>query len=350
MAWEAVMARSMVIGLAAALLASPALAQSEPDYRDDRSSPAALVGSLYNAIARKEYARAWSYFAEPPADSLEAYAAGYADTASVEIRTGTAFEEGAAGSLYYLLPVAISAERPDGSYAQFAGCYTIRLLQPAVQDAPFRPMAIEGADLEATDLPFEEALPTQCGEQQLPANDAVRARADEVFAAAYDQYCMRDAFMVDAAAEPDEFSITFRPSWSGEDGSDETFRLFRYFCSRGAYNEAHVYLMAGYDGEVEFVSFAVPDMDIRYVGDGDTEIESMELLGYGTRIRMTNSEFDPDTRELMANAKWRGLGDASESGLWVFRDGGFQLVRYEIDPTYDGEINPQTVVEVGETP
>ncbi len=344
------MAGRVATGLIAMLMASPAFAQVVPEYRDDRSSASALVGSLYNAIARKEFARAWSYFAEPPADSLEAYAAGYADTTSVEIRTGAPLEEGAAGSLYYLLPVAISAERRDGSYAQFAGCYTVRLLQPANQDTPFRPMAIESADLEATDLPFEEALPTQCGEQQLPANDAVRARADEVFAAAYDQYCMRDAFMVDAAAEPDEFSITFRPSWSGEDGSDDTFRLFRYLCSRGAYNEAHVYLMAGYDGEVEIVSFAVPNMDIRYAGDGDTELESLDLQGYGTRIRMTNSDYDPETRELSASGRWRGLGDASDTGLWVFRDGGFQLVRFEIDPTYDGEINPQTVFDVSETP
>lgn len=344
------MAGRIRIALVAALLASPALAQTEPDYRDDRSNAAALVASLYNAIARKEFARAWSYFANPPADSLEAYAAGYADTASVEIRTGTAFEEGAAGSLYFLLPVAISAARPDGSYAQYAGCYTIRLLQPANQDTPFRPMAIEGADLAATDLPFEDALPTRCGDQELPANDAVRARADEVFASAYDGYCMRDAFADAATADPEEYTLTFRPSWSGEDGSDETFRLFRYFCSRGAYNEAHVYLMAGYDGEVEIVSFAVPDMDIRYAGDGDTELESMELQGYGTRIRMTNSEFDPETRELSAHGKWRGLGDASDSGLWIFRDGGFQLVRFEIDPTYDDEINPQTVFDVSETP
>jgi hypothetical protein len=41
------------------------------------------------------------------------------------------------------------------------------------------------------------------------------------------------------------------------------------------------------------------------------------------------------------------VGDASSRGTWVFADGGFRLIRYEVDASYDGEINPQTIVDYG---
>ena len=105
-----------IVTLAAILVVQPALAQDDPQgpYVDDRSSPQALVRSLYNAINRKEYGRAWSYFSEPPAASVEAYGEGYASTESVELVVGTPAEEGAAGSVYYTLPVAIAARGTDG--------------------------------------------------------------------------------------------------------------------------------------------------------------------------------------------------------------------------------------------
>ena len=62
--------------LVAALCASPtAFAQSA--YLDDRSSAEALVHSLYNAVGRKEYARAWEYFGEKkPAKDFKTFVEG----------------------------------------------------------------------------------------------------------------------------------------------------------------------------------------------------------------------------------------------------------------------------------
>ena len=40
-------------------------------YVDDRSTPRAVIQSLYNAIGTHQYARAWSYFEEPPAADLD---------------------------------------------------------------------------------------------------------------------------------------------------------------------------------------------------------------------------------------------------------------------------------------
>lgn len=48
--------------------------------------------------------------------------------------------------------------------------------------------------------------------------------------------------------------------------------------------------------------------------------------------------------------KLRGVGDASPNGVWTFRDGNFVLVKYDVDASYDGEIEPQTVVDYESAP
>ena len=133
------------------LLAAPALA--EPAYLDDRSDPAALIRSYYNAVARHEYARAWSYFGEAkPVADYPSFTAGYADTESVELSLGPVTTDGAAGSIYASVPVAIAATGPAGT-SVFAGCYTTRQIQPVIQEPPFRPLQIERARLAKADGP-----------------------------------------------------------------------------------------------------------------------------------------------------------------------------------------------------
>lgn len=128
-------------------------------YRDDRSTAEALVRSLYNAIDRKEYLRAWSYFSEEarPGDP-EAFARGYEQTETVAVRVGEAVEEGAAGSVYTQLPVVIRADMADGTVRVFAGCYITRLSQPANQATPpFVPLRIVAGKLDPSEATFEEA-------------------------------------------------------------------------------------------------------------------------------------------------------------------------------------------------
>ena len=93
----------------------PVAAAAEDKYLDDRSDAAALVRSLYNAVNRKEYARAWDYFGDQkPAKTYDKFVKGYADTARVDVATGGISEEGAAGSIFYQVPVAIRATGKDG--------------------------------------------------------------------------------------------------------------------------------------------------------------------------------------------------------------------------------------------
>ncbi|WP_438750974.1 hypothetical protein [Pararhizobium sp. O133] len=140
--------------------ALPVHAQDIP-YIDDRSDGAALVKSLYNAINRKEFSRAYSYFSKP-FDDYQSFVQGYAKTAGVDVLTGKVTTEGAAGSIYAPVPVAIKSIEEGGKEHFFAGCYITRIVNAAIQEPPFSPLHIESAELEEVDGPLEKALPKVC--------------------------------------------------------------------------------------------------------------------------------------------------------------------------------------------
>jgi len=335
----------------AVLLTAPGVrAQTgEPSYLDDRSSPETLVQSLYNAINRREYARAFSYFGTPPAKDLESYAAGFEDTESVDVVTGTASEEGAAGSIYYSLPVAILARKAGGAEKVFAGCYRFRFVQPSVQTTPYMPLQIEGGTLEPSDSPLNEALPANCGEGVQQEADATLQRAERLFDTAYGSICSREGS--GSGTETQSHVIRFNYDYDAEGTPPHEARLFRFFCDRGAYNEIHVYLLANENDEILPLSFASPDLDIRYENeDREGPVEEVRIIGFKTQDQLVNSEFDPETLTLTTHEKWRGVGDASSSGQWIFRSGSFSLVRYDVDASYDGEINPETVLDYASGP
>lgn len=158
----------VAIALAASLLAAPAYAQpgqEEVAYIDDRSTATDVIRSLYSAINRGEYLRAWSYFHEPDRPELASFVEGYADTASVRLETGDEKSEGAAGTVYWTVPVAVEAVRTDGATTVFAGCYTLSQPNPAVQAMPpFVPISIHDAALHPADAPLADAVPNDCGE------------------------------------------------------------------------------------------------------------------------------------------------------------------------------------------
>lgn len=154
------MLRSLALSLT--LLVSPALAESDK-FIDDRSSPERVLTSLYNAINRHEYLRAWSYFSEGAVAPFEAFQEGYRHTAAVELRIGAIASEGTAGSIHSQVPVALRAKAIDGTVAVYVGCYLLTQVQPAVQETPpFRPISINSGTLRPAAAPFEEAMGT-CG-------------------------------------------------------------------------------------------------------------------------------------------------------------------------------------------
>ena len=135
-----------------AIAASVSMAQTEaeqPAYLDDRSTPAQLALSYFNAIDRGEYARAYGYFGPEDAPAFEAWQVPFADIVKAEVSFGQMAQEGAAGSIYYQLPVTVDYERTAGDHHTERGCINIRWVNPANQATPpFQPMYILDADLK----------------------------------------------------------------------------------------------------------------------------------------------------------------------------------------------------------
>ena len=99
------------------------------------------------------------------------------------------------------------------------------------------------------------------------------------------------------------------------------------------------------------MQFAEPELDIRYEDpDERTKLKSMTIIGYKAADQLVNSEYDEKERSLTSFNKWRGIGDVSSSGKWIFRDGDFALVHYEVDPTENEEMDPQPVIELDTAP
>lgn len=132
------------------------LAQNDlPAYLDDRSNPVQLLKSYYNAINRREYVRAYYYWAQdgnnttsqpPPYPQFEA---GYAKTKAVQLTTGKVTEDAGAGNFYFQVPVTLVTTLTNGSKQSFVGCYTIRQVSPAAFGAPpFIPMHIYSAKIQ----------------------------------------------------------------------------------------------------------------------------------------------------------------------------------------------------------
>lgn len=142
---------------ATATTSSPAVTQTAtgappqnsalPGYIDDRSDAAALVSSLFNAISRKEYARAYTYW-RSPTQTYDQFKQGYQDTDTVEVTTGPVGEDAGAGQRYYTVPVVLHSTKTGGQAEVYSGCYLLHLSVPGIQAAPpFQPLAVERASL-----------------------------------------------------------------------------------------------------------------------------------------------------------------------------------------------------------
>lgn len=325
----------------------------ESRYIDDRSSAAAIVDSLYNAVNRKEFARAWDYFGDQkPAKDVAAFAKGYENATQVNITTGNVASEGAAGSTFYYVPVAIISFNKDGSEQVFAGCYTARLANPAIQEPPFHPLHIEKGSLKPSELSYEEAVPESCPDAPPPEEtDTVLAQVKTLFATAHADCDRRLAGSDPNQTDVDQYKIPFRYQTDTDEQAEREARVFRFYCTTGAYNEVHVYYQYDEEEGLRELQFATPELDIRYENDdSEGKVESISIVGYQADEKLVNSSYDEASQSIISAPKWRGVGDASSSGRWIFRNGQFTLVKYDVDASYDGEINPETVLDFHTAP
>jgi hypothetical protein len=153
-----------------------------PAYLDDRSSPSGLVLSLFNAINRKEYMRAYSYWIDPVNNeelgSYEQFKAGYQETNSVQVTLGNVSAGAGAGQRYYAVPVLLKSQTSAGQPQTFVGCYNLHMSNPIFQaEPPYRPMGIRNAYVNPLDpsLDANEQLAAACSggdpQQVVPTTD-----------------------------------------------------------------------------------------------------------------------------------------------------------------------------------
>jgi hypothetical protein len=90
----------------------------------------AVIDAYYAAINRRDYDRAYRYWSgegSASGQSLEQFTKGFADTAAVELRTGTPGRiDPAAGSRYVEIPIEITATTTVGKTQRFRGHYVLR--------------------------------------------------------------------------------------------------------------------------------------------------------------------------------------------------------------------------------
>lgn len=201
-----------------------------------------------------------------------------------------------------------------------------------------------GAATPATQT--ESAAPDADASDSVPPFDWT-VRAKEAFLATYRETCVS----LDESEKlenrlPDIYDLKFRYASDEADMPDRVLALYRFFCSRGAYNESHVFFARTDLPEILPVTFAQPAIHVNYENE-DTEgkVLGIDIIGLQAHALLVNSEVDPANNSISSHSKWRGVGDVSSTGTWVLKDGEFVLSTFEVDASYDEEINPVSILD-----
>ena len=149
---------------------------SATSYVDDLSTPASLIYSFVNAINRKEYLRAYSYWPNAVAilGTLDAFTASYSNMTSEAITMGPITSEGAAGSEYFTVPAALTDTLSGGETNKYAVCFVLRFPQPGnYGEPPIQPLHFDSYTKLAVDPTISDAvvLAAACDTAGLPALD-----------------------------------------------------------------------------------------------------------------------------------------------------------------------------------
>ncbi|RYE46917.1 MAG: hypothetical protein EOP24_13400 [Hyphomicrobiales bacterium] len=148
--------------------------------------------------------------------------------------------------------------------------------------------------------------------------------------------------------EPQVFDLTYKGSYDEPDAAERKFRLYQFNCNGGAYNFSSVFY--GWDEIDGLQPLSLPSPSIKptydeAAGDGDGKLVKLQLTGMTASFLVTNAEVDAKSGTIAATAYWRGIGDASSTGVWSLADGEYRLVSYDVDASYDGEVNPIRVFD-----
>ncbi len=327
-------------------------AQAGQAYQDNRSTASDVVHSLYDAINRHEYARAYDYFAAPPGKSYADYEAGFANTKRVDVLTGEVFADGAAGTIYYAVPTAIKSTDNNGAVKYFAGCYSVKAVSASAQEPPFRPLQIEKGSLKPIKADdFQSYALPKCGEGESvdQAADASIEKAKALFVASHRGLCDKVEDTRAGLNDPQVYKFKYKDEGAADSDPDRVVTVFAFDCSLFAYNASTVFYIHDDVIGIHLLSFAQPHLVIiREKGDDEGKgLKSMTVDGFTSATELINSNVDEKSQSITSFNKWRGIGDASSAGTWSFNQGEFVLTNFVADPTFDDEINPLDVIVDG---
>lgn len=177
------------------------------------------------------------------------------------------------------------------------------------------------------------------------AKDKVAFDADKfaIFQQTYATACQFGEFAAPPEDRVEVFPFTYTYDWDPE--TVQTVTVFQYQCFMGAYNMASVFFIEDEIDGFRPLPFAEPTLDIVYEDPDNTEsaVVSVDIAGYTGRTTLINAEVDPETGTITTFSRWRGLSDASSSATYVLDKGQYVLRRYDVDASYDGNMNPETV-------
>ena len=173
------------------------------------------------------------------------------------------------------------------------------------------------------------------------------AAAETLVKTAFGTDCDMNGMEEVPMAEPDGenyghsvYRFSYKPDYN-PDGEPVDAVLYQLFCGSGAYNIRHAFVLKKSDEEtLKLVTFATPDLDYAYADEEMSKLKAdPKVRGFRATGLLVNAGFDEKTRTITSHAAWRGIGDAWDSGEWLFRNGDFILTRFEVDPTY-GDPDP----------
>ncbi|MCF6301801.1 MAG: hypothetical protein L3J13_01105 [Devosiaceae bacterium] len=132
---------------------------------DNRSTPQSLVASYFNALSKGEFARAWSYWDnEIAGTNFESFVEGFTNTQSIIFKLGQPMSEGAAGSIFTSIPLAVEYTDEDGWKENYRGCFLVRIAIPDIQNPPFLGHHFWEGNFIPVDTEFENTAPGICDE------------------------------------------------------------------------------------------------------------------------------------------------------------------------------------------
>ncbi|MEZ4670989.1 MAG: hypothetical protein R3E39_24055 [Anaerolineae bacterium] len=151
---------------AAAQPPTPLIPQQTLLVYDQRTEPTALLASYYNAISRGDYARAYHYWEQAPAEQTELqFANGFADTFGARVLVELPiFADAGAGNLYASVPTLVIALRTDLTQQFYQGCFVLHKTNVPVGNAaePDPNWYLQRATLRQVAAPDFTSLAASC--------------------------------------------------------------------------------------------------------------------------------------------------------------------------------------------